>query len=347
MEKYKGKGITGLANLGNTCFLNSTIQCISHTFELTNLLERDNEKYFNNKPDVDTIICKEWDNLRKVMWSENCTIAPNRFVSTIQKVAKFRDRDVFTGFAQNDVPEFLLFFMDEIHNALKRRVKMCNSGNVLNEKDKLAQRCYQMLSDLFSKEHSEVIDTFFGIYVSQILDMSNNILVQNPEPFFMVNLPIPQKNSKPTILDCFDMYTSNEEMTGDNQWYNEKEDKKQDVQKNIKFFSLPNILVIDFKRFNNMNKKNNIFIDFPLDELDLSKYVIGYDSETFKYECYGICNHAGTSNGGHYTSFVKTIDGDWHLFNDTHISKISNDNKEKIKSPHAYCLFYRKKIDAV
>tara|TARA_Y100000768_G_C23982785_1_gene686870 strand:+ start:6 stop:1037 length:1032 start_codon:yes stop_codon:yes gene_type:complete len=343
MDKYKGKGLTGLANLGNTCFLNSTIQCISHTYELNDLLERDNNKYFKNKKDVDTIICKEWDGLRKVMWSENCTIAPNRFVSTIQKVANHRDRDVFTGFAQNDVPEFLLFFIDEIHNALKRRVQIKNSGVIKNNTDKLAKECYQMVSKMFSKEHSEIIELFFGIHVSQILDMSDNVLIRNPEPFFMVNLPIPQNNKTPNITDCFDLYTSNEIMTGENQWYNEKESEKQDVKKNIKFFSLPNILVIDFKRFNNMNKKNNIFIDFPLEDLDLSKYIIGYDKDSFVYDCYGICNHSGTSNGGHYTSFVKNADNNWYHFNDTQVVKINNDSVKKIKSQHAYCLFYRKK----
>ena len=73
-EKYKNKGLTGLANVGNTCYINSCMQLLSHTYELNNFLDNFNKKKINNN--VEALIFKEWDNLRSLMWSENCTIAP-------------------------------------------------------------------------------------------------------------------------------------------------------------------------------------------------------------------------------------------------------------------------------
>lgn len=351
MESFKGyedKGLTGLANLGNTCFLNSTIQCISHTYELNEVMNKDNSKFFKSKKESDTIICKEWNELRKIMWDQNCIVSPGRFVSTIHKIARLKNRDIFTGFAQNDLPEFFLFFIDEIHNSFKRNVKIDIEGDIKNEKDKLATKCYKMMETMYTKEYSEVVDLFYGVHVSQIKDMCGNVMGQNPEPFLMVNLPIPKiKNDKTvSIIDCFNMYTKEELMDGENKWYNEDKKEKQDAKKQILFFSLPQILVVDFKRFDNSSRKNSTFIDFPLDNLDLSEYIIGYDEKSYMYECYGICNHTGTSMGGHYTAFVKNANNDWYHFNDKQVVKIDKNDTEKIKSKYAYCLFFRKKINA-
>ena len=81
-------------------------------------------------------------------------------------------------------------------------------------------------------------------------------------------------------------------------------------------------------------------LDFPLENLDLTKYIVGYDKESYKYDLYGICNHSGGLLGGHYTASVKSKSGKWHEYNDSNVRKIS---EGELISPKAYCFFYRKK----
>ena len=82
-------------------------------------------------------------------------------------------------------------------------------------------------------------------------------------------------------------------------------------------------------------------IDFPLNNLDLSKYVIGYNKETYIYDLYAVCNHSGSVLGGHYTSFVKNANNKWYHYNDTNVTEVTDERH--IVSPKAYCFFYRKR----
>ena len=106
------KGYTGLSNLGNTCFLNSCMQALNHTYELNEYL--DSSKYLQNinKSIPDYVILEEWNNLRTTMWKQNGIVSPNRFVHFVQQLAKKKNRDLFTGYAQNDLPEFLMKLMN-------------------------------------------------------------------------------------------------------------------------------------------------------------------------------------------------------------------------------------------
>ena len=128
-------------------------------------------------------------------------------------------------------------------------------------------------------------------------------------------------------------------MDGDNSVLNDKTQKKEIAEKNIQFWSLPEILVITLKRFDNNSRKNQRLIDFPLENLDLTKYIVGYDKDSYKYDLYGICNHTGGSAGGHYTAFVKNANKKWYLFNDTNWTEV---NLGALKTSQAYCFFYRK-----
>lgn len=341
IDKFKNKGLSGLANLGNTCFINSCIQIISHTYELNNFLDKETYKTKLQKKS-DSVLLVEWDNLRKVMWNSNSIISPGKFIKTIQKIAQIKGMDMFTGYSQNDLPEFMLFLIDCFHTALSREIKMTISGNAENETDKIAVQCFEMIKNMYSKEYSEIWNLFYAVHVSEItcLETGKQIKI-TPEPYFMIDLPIPENNKSPTLIDCFNLYVEGEVLDGDNGWYNDETKERIDIKKRIQFWSFPNILVIDLKRFNTRFQKNQILVTFPLDNLDLSEYVIGYKKNIYNYELYGVCNHSGGVMGGHYTAYVKNANGKWYHFNDTSVSEVGI--TESIISPKAYVLFYRKK----
>ena len=338
--KYKDKGLTGLANLGNTCFLNSTLQCLSHTYELNLFLDKKKDNFKDRMNRVpESLILWEWDKLRKLMWSENCVIQPGGFLQSVQRVARIKDLALFTGFLQNDAEEFLRFIIDCFHNSLKREVKMTISGNAKTEQDETATACYKMMQNMYRKEYSEFIQLFYGIHVSTVTSMESGYTNVTPEPFF--NLQVEIGNTK-TLEGCIRNYTHEEILEHKIDVSDEGQTKKLERgKKKIEFWNLPDILVITLKRFDKSGKKNKVFIDFPLKNLNLSNYVIGYDKDTYKYDLYGICNHSGGTRGGHYTSFIKNANDKWYLFNDTNVIEMTDTNK--IKSPQAYCFFYRKK----
>jgi ubiquitin carboxyl-terminal hydrolase 2 len=337
INNKEGNGLTGLKNLGNTCFMNATLQCLSFTHELNNFLDK--ETYKNRLNNVsDSVILYEWDNLRKLMWSEDCTISPGGFFSAIRKVAQLKDRVIFTGYAQNDLTEFLNFLIDCFHEAIKREVQMDITGIPQSNTDKLAINCYQMYMRMYSKEYSEILNLFYGIHVSKLEFKDGSYQSTSPEPFLNLNLPIPNKKTV-SLYDCFDEYVKKETLDEDNMVINEKSGNKETCTKELLFFSLPNILVIILKRFNNNNNKINKNIDIPLANLNLNKYLIGYEKNGI-YDLYGICNHMGTSMGGHYTAHVKAKNNKWYNFDDTRVKEI---NEKNLISGYSYCLFYRKK----
>jgi ubiquitin carboxyl-terminal hydrolase 8 len=344
LSKYKSKGYTGLANLGNTCFLNSCIQVLNHTYEFHQILDSEKIKKIVKTEIPDANILTEWNDLRQVMWSGNGVVSPNKFVHNVQEIAEIKDKDIFTGFAQNDMPEFLLFMMDCIHNSISRGIKMRINGNAENDVDSMAIKCYGMLKTIYEKEYSEIMDMFYGIYISEIRSKDGSIShVMKPESYFILDLPIVKTNTVvDSVEECFELFTIPEFLEGDNAWFNEKTGKKEDIKKQISFWNFPNVLVIVLKRFtpNGMQKINNL-IDFPLENLNLSKYVRGYGADTYVYDLFGVCNHIGGVMGGHYTSFVRNAENKWLHCNDHSVEII--ENSSNIVSPLAYCLFYRKK----
>ena len=341
IEDYKNKGLSGLANLGNTCFANSCVQILSHTYELNSFLGAGTYKA-KLKRVPESALLVEWDELRKMLWSDNCIISPGKFIKTIQKVAQIKGVDLFTGFSQNDLPEFLLFLIDCFHTSLSREIRMTISGTPSNTTDNIAIQCFEMIKNMYSKEYSEIWNLFYAVHVSEISDLkTGESLKITPEPYFIIDLPIPANKNSTTLIDCFNLYVEGEILDGENGWINDATKERIDIRKRIQFWSFPSVLVIDLKRFNTRFQKSQVLVTFPIDNLDLSEYVIGYKKQSYKYELYGVCNHSGGVMGGHYTAYVKNANGKWYHFNDTSVSEVGL--PESIVSPKAYVLFYRKK----
>ena len=89
-------------------------------------------------------------------------MAPYGFIRAMQKVAALKQRDLFTGFMQNDVSEFLLFMIDCFHSAMARKVTMQISGEPKTAQDTLAMQCYNTFQRMYTNEYSNILDVFFG-----------------------------------------------------------------------------------------------------------------------------------------------------------------------------------------
>jgi ubiquitin carboxyl-terminal hydrolase 8 len=348
-EKYKHKGLSGLANLGNTCFINSCMQILSHTYEINELL--DNEKFKNKlNSKLDTVLLLEWDELRKVLWNQNCVVAPKKFLNAIHKISTLKKNPQFTGFNQNDVSEFLLFMIDCFHNSISREINMTVNGDVKNDTDKIALKCFETIKSIYSKDYSEFWGLFYAMQISEMVSTTDaiKVLSMKPEPFMTLDLPIPEtvlhSQEPPSLYDCIDLYSKGSLVEN---WLNEETNEKETIQLRTTFWSFPNILIIDLKRFSAsrmMSKmhKNNCYVNFPLENLDLSKYVVGYKKEKYVYDLYGVANHMGNMFGGHYTAYVKNANEKWYYFDDARVTEVTNANE--IVSERAYVLFYRIRV---
>ena len=103
--------------------------------------------------------------------------------------------------------------------------------------------------------------------------------------------------------------------------------------------------MICLKRFSSESRyswrKDDSFIDFPINNVDLKEYVIGPDKDNVKYDLYAVSQHYGGTGGGHYTACCKN-NGQWYSYNDSSCNKT---NERDVVSSAAYVLFYRRQTD--
>lgn len=175
-----------------------------------------------------------------------------------------------------------------------------------------------------------------------------------------------QKNQVIQLENCFKEFGAEELLTGADQWYCSKCKEHRDIHKKLELFRIPKVLIVQIKRFQSKKSANtgksgffnlayaqicqqekvDEYVEFPVEGLDIKSFVksnCDLRGISTKYDLYGIVNHFGSLNGGHYTAACKGIDGSWYNFNDSSVSSLSG---KRIKSEAAYVLFYRRRPDS-
>ncbi|ESR37302.1 hypothetical protein CICLE_v10027791mg [Citrus x clementina] len=171
------------------------------------------------------------------------------------------------------------------------------------------------------------------------------LLSSFPEIFKSGFLPKRPQESV-SLYKCLEAFLTEEPLGPEDMWYCPGCKKHCQASKKLDLWRLPEILVIHLKRFSYSRfSKNKLetYVDFPVDNLDLSTHVAHLnDKLSNRYMLYAVSNHYGSMGGGHYTAFVHHGGGQWYDFDDSHVYPISQD---KIKTSAAYVLFYRRVVE--
>ena len=328
--------MNGLINLGNTCYMNSIIQCISHL----NIFDTSNEAFIKDYQKVlhknDTELIEQWLILQKSLRTSNANqrINPIDFYkSFIIKLKK--DGYYFVGFDQNDAGEFMTILFDLLHKCLQYRINISINGETKNALDKIAVNSIQSWSQFFKNEYSYIVKSTY----SQLLSITNcplcNYSTHNHDPIQIITLHM--KESLKTLYDLLTDFVKMEVLDNDNTWKCDKCQERVNPEKKNIFWNLSDVLIFQIKRYNNNLTKNNGHIKFPL-LLKMGRFCMNYNESSTQYELCAISIQMGSLNGGHYIAICK--DGDqWNVYNDTSVFKIELDELLQ-RSP--YCLFYKR-----
>lgn len=147
-----------------------------------------------------------------------------------------------------------------------------------------------------------------------------------------------------SIYDCLDEYGKEERLDEKNQWHCPVCKKMVTAKISTTLEQTPPNMIVHLKRFSKgrgLYRKMLDFIDFPLTNLDLTKYMsVNLRGTPVKYDLYAVINHYGDVGGGHYTAFAKTSKSPkWYEFDDSTVSEIK---PEHVVSKSAYVLFYKR-----
>ncbi|KAI8883741.1 cysteine proteinase [Backusella circina FSU 941] len=317
----------GLVNAGNTCFLNSVLQCLTYSPAFTQYLF--NTKHSDKCPIVGfCALCSMRDHVMNSFVSgksfkKHAALLPRAFTSNLRKISK-----LLTLGQQEDAHEFLTFLLQAFQKSLTFDIEKVTP----------------------QLEESTAISQIFGGKIrSQITCRSCKEKINNYEAFLDLSLDLNRADSVGQALKKFtevDVIGSDP----DNRYKCSKCKQKVQVDKQMTFSQLPPMLNLHLKRFTydfglDTMKKIGKHVAFP-EVLDMSSFISKDDPQTSnnkntKYDLYAILVHDGRScSSGHYYAYVKSPESKWYLMNDQYVMPVS---RGEVLRQRAYMLFYKQR----
>jgi len=354
-KKYPHK--TGLQNLGQTCYMNSSLQCLANIKSFSKiLLNNINQLNPNNQK-----LTFEYTRLLYQLKNSNEKyINPSQFKSILEKL-----NPLFEGNHASDAKDLILFILQRLHLELKLPKQPQYQNPKLDFKqqeqislnDELSRNFF--LNDLKNNQ-SYVANIFHGIMRIQLeCDGCNNIKYSyqtfNLITFILKKISDEQRKIDQqyyqgiNIYNAFENDKKTEILTGENMIYCNTCQASHSGKTQQSIYILPPVLIIVLNRGRDNQDFNEPF-DFP-EVLDLStgNYVIEKNSYKRYYLC-GLITHLGeSSSSGHFICYCRNdLNDPFVCYNDTQVSEgieidegmrcnISYKSEEK-RTP--YILFY-------
>ncbi|XP_052467084.1 ubiquitin carboxyl-terminal hydrolase 42 [Carassius gibelio] len=303
----------GLHNLGNTCFLNSTLQCLTYTAPLANyMLTREHSKTCH-EPGF-CMMCTMQNHIIQVFANSGNVIKPICVLNELKRIGKH-----FRFGSQEDAHEFLRYTVDAMQ-------KSCLPGNKLDRQTQATTFVHQI---------------FGGYLRSRVKCLNCKAVSDTFDPYLDISLEI---KTAQTLSKAFEQFVKPEQLDGDNAYKCSKCKKMVTASKRFTIHRSSNVLTISLKRFTNFNG-GKITKDVRYTEyLDLRPFMSQSHGEPQIYALYAVLVHSGFScHAGHYYCYIKASNGQWYQMND---SSVSLSDIRTVLNQQAYLLFYIRSPDS-
>ncbi|KAJ7979614.1 Ubiquitin carboxyl-terminal hydrolase [Quillaja saponaria] len=301
----------GLENLGNTCFLNSVLQCLTYTEPLAAYLQSGKHKNSCRIAGF-CALCAIQNHVSRALQSTGRILVPKDLVSNLRCISR-----TFRNARQEDAHEYMVNLLESMH-------KCCLPSGVPSESSS-------------AYEKSLVHKIFGGRLRSQVKCQQCAYCSDKFDPFLDLSLEIVKADSLHRALVNF---TTAELLDGGERQYQcQKCKQKVRALKQLTVHKAPFVLTIHLKRFHSHDpgRKINKKVQFGC-TLDLRPFFSGSNEEDLKYTLYGVLVHAGFgTHSGHYYCYVRTSNGMWYTLDDNRVHHVS---EREVLNQQAYMLFY-------